>query len=207
MLPTRKPANGSSGPTWKGPYRVIDIVCPGTYRLRDLRGANLPHPCNAEHIKNVAHGNYPVMMVHEMKGLSSVFAKLRWMKGTIPLGRARLHHSVISRARLHHGVIGRAGPNHDVSGRVGIDHGVTSRAGLEPGHHIFFHPDPCGLVGPFELSLGAHEFDLRGVHSKDFESQGSWDVLGSPRLQSKWSPSPRRIRLFWSPSSRRAGLL
>ncbi|CAL2256614.1 unnamed protein product [Prunus armeniaca] len=51
MLATRKPSDGSLGPTWERPYRVIDIVCPGAYRLRDLEGANLPHPWNVEHLK------------------------------------------------------------------------------------------------------------------------------------------------------------
>ncbi|CAL2245621.1 unnamed protein product [Prunus armeniaca] len=64
--------------------------------------------------------------------------------------------------------MGRAGPDHCVSGRARPDYSVSGRARLEPGHHIFFHPDPCGLVGLFELSLGVHEFDLCGVHSNDF---------------------------------------
>ncbi|KAI5317160.1 hypothetical protein L3X38_036867 [Prunus dulcis] len=51
ILATRKPADGSLGLTWELPYRVIDIVCPSAYRLRDLKGANLPHPWNAGHLK------------------------------------------------------------------------------------------------------------------------------------------------------------
>lgn len=31
MLATRKPLDGSLGPTWEGPYLVVDIVRPGTY--------------------------------------------------------------------------------------------------------------------------------------------------------------------------------
>ncbi|CAL2270784.1 unnamed protein product [Prunus armeniaca] len=49
-LATRKPTDGSLGPTWERPYHVINIVCPRTYRLRDLKGANFPHPWNAEHL-------------------------------------------------------------------------------------------------------------------------------------------------------------
>ncbi|CAL2256424.1 unnamed protein product [Prunus armeniaca] len=84
------------------------------------------------------------------------------------MSRARLHHGVIGRVGPDCGVIGQAGLDQGVIGGAGPDHGVSGRPGLEPGNHIFFHLDPCGLVGPFELSLGAHEFDLRGVHSKDF---------------------------------------
>lgn len=51
MLATRKPSDGSLGPTWEGPYRVIEVIRPGAYRLRDLKGTNLPHPWNAEHLR------------------------------------------------------------------------------------------------------------------------------------------------------------
>ncbi|CAL9019394.1 unnamed protein product [Prunus brigantina] len=59
------------------------------------------------------------------------------------------------------------GPNHGVSGRVGPDHDVSGRAGLGPSRHIFFHSDPCGLVGPFELSLGAHDYLVLQVLEDD----------------------------------------
>lgn len=55
MLVTRKPSNGSLGPTWEGPYCVFEVVHSGTYRLKDLKGANLPHPWDAEHLKKYYH--------------------------------------------------------------------------------------------------------------------------------------------------------
>ena len=51
MLNTRELNAGSLGPTWEGPYQVVDIVCLRTYRLQELSGELLPHPWNAEHLK------------------------------------------------------------------------------------------------------------------------------------------------------------
>lgn len=39
------------GPNWQGPYKVLEIIRPGTYRLRDMSGAVLPCPWNAKHLK------------------------------------------------------------------------------------------------------------------------------------------------------------
>ena len=51
FLHTQEPGAGKLGATWEGPYQVIDIVRPGTYRLADLAGIELLHPWNAEHLK------------------------------------------------------------------------------------------------------------------------------------------------------------
>ena len=51
MLNTRDPSTGALGPTWEGPYKVVEIVRPGTYRLTDLNDKVLPHPWNAEHLR------------------------------------------------------------------------------------------------------------------------------------------------------------
>ena len=51
MLNTKEANAGALGPTWEGPYRVKEIVRPGTYRLEDLNGRILPHPWNAEHLR------------------------------------------------------------------------------------------------------------------------------------------------------------
>ena len=36
---------------WEGPYRVVEIVKSGTYRLGDMNGVVLPHPWNAKHLR------------------------------------------------------------------------------------------------------------------------------------------------------------
>ncbi|XP_021827212.1 uncharacterized protein LOC110767855 [Prunus avium] len=52
VLPgTRDPTAGTLGANWEGPYTVTDIARPGTYRLAQLNGKALPHPWNAEHLR------------------------------------------------------------------------------------------------------------------------------------------------------------
>ena len=48
---TKEQGSGSLGPTWEGPYRIIKVVRPGTYRLEDMAGGVLLHPWNVEHLK------------------------------------------------------------------------------------------------------------------------------------------------------------
>jgi hypothetical protein len=42
---------GKLGANWEGPYRVVRILTPGTYRLEDRDGKLLPHPWNIQHLK------------------------------------------------------------------------------------------------------------------------------------------------------------
>ncbi|CAL2239164.1 unnamed protein product [Prunus armeniaca] len=42
---------GTLGANWEGPYRVLEIARPGTYRLADINGKKLPHPWNTEHLR------------------------------------------------------------------------------------------------------------------------------------------------------------
>ena len=37
-------------PSWEGPFRVRQIVCPGTYRLSGLDGSVFPRCWNLEHL-------------------------------------------------------------------------------------------------------------------------------------------------------------
>lgn len=39
-------------PNWEGPYRVVEIVRPKTYRLKDMNEIVLPHFWNAKHLRN-----------------------------------------------------------------------------------------------------------------------------------------------------------
>src|SRR4051812_41367580 len=48
---TEKKREGKLGPNWKGPYKVIKILTPGTFKLEDMRGKELPHPWNTQHLK------------------------------------------------------------------------------------------------------------------------------------------------------------
>ena len=40
-LNTRKPEEGSLGAKWEGPYKVVEVVRPGTYTLEQLDGTRL----------------------------------------------------------------------------------------------------------------------------------------------------------------------
>jgi len=47
-----KPKNtGPLGPTWEGPYRIREMLRPGTYILESLDGKKVQHPWNAEQLK------------------------------------------------------------------------------------------------------------------------------------------------------------
>ncbi|GMP47971.1 hypothetical protein CsSME_00015490 [Camellia sinensis var. sinensis] len=48
---TKNPTEGKLAAKWEGPYVVKTRPRPGTYRLQDMEGRDLPHPWNAEHLK------------------------------------------------------------------------------------------------------------------------------------------------------------
>ncbi|XP_016647073.1 PREDICTED: uncharacterized protein LOC107880313 [Prunus mume] len=50
-LATRNPTEGTLGPFWEGPYEIVSICRPGTFRLRGSDGRTLGHPWNVEHLK------------------------------------------------------------------------------------------------------------------------------------------------------------
>ncbi|CAL9024317.1 unnamed protein product [Prunus brigantina] len=50
-LATRTPTDGTLGPSWEGPYAIVSICQPGTYRLRGSDGQTLGHPWNVEHLR------------------------------------------------------------------------------------------------------------------------------------------------------------
>ncbi|XP_064992502.1 uncharacterized protein LOC135629235 [Musa acuminata AAA Group] len=47
--PTR--AMGKLAPKWEGPYRVVEVVRPGTYRLETMDGSSLPRTWNVQNLK------------------------------------------------------------------------------------------------------------------------------------------------------------
>ena len=51
ILATKDSREGKLGPNWEGPYLIIEVVRPGTYRIQNSEGKVLPHPWNAEHLK------------------------------------------------------------------------------------------------------------------------------------------------------------
>ncbi|KAL0313504.1 UNVERIFIED_CONTAM: hypothetical protein Sradi_5749700 [Sesamum radiatum] len=42
---------GKLDPGWEGPFKVVEIKKPGTYKLQDLDGKNLPRPWNVHNLK------------------------------------------------------------------------------------------------------------------------------------------------------------
>lgn len=48
---TKKPSDRVLGPNWEGPYKVVKVVCHGTYQLEDKWGKVLIHPWNVEHLR------------------------------------------------------------------------------------------------------------------------------------------------------------
>ncbi|XP_064979374.1 uncharacterized protein LOC135620371 [Musa acuminata AAA Group] len=44
-------AKGKLAPKWEGPYRVVEVVRPGTYRLATMDGSSLPRTWNVQNLK------------------------------------------------------------------------------------------------------------------------------------------------------------
>ena len=42
---------GKLSPNWEGPYKVIEVVRPGTYRLETLEGHRLARPWNVQNLR------------------------------------------------------------------------------------------------------------------------------------------------------------
>ena len=51
-LSTKKLNAGKLGLTWEDPYKVVKVSRSGSYWLEDMSKKALPHPWNAEHLKN-----------------------------------------------------------------------------------------------------------------------------------------------------------
>ena len=49
---TKDPSSGVLGPNWEGPYKIIEVIRPGTYRLEHLDGKKVQHSWNAEHLRH-----------------------------------------------------------------------------------------------------------------------------------------------------------
>ena len=43
--------DGKLGANWEGPYKIIQVLTPGTYKLEDMQGKALPHPWNIQHLR------------------------------------------------------------------------------------------------------------------------------------------------------------
>ena len=41
---------GKLAPTWEGPFRIIKVVKPGVYRIKDMQGNPEPHAWNIQHL-------------------------------------------------------------------------------------------------------------------------------------------------------------
>ena len=50
-IATQDLAKGKLGPTWEGPYKVVQSHQQGAYYLQDVEGRPLPRPWNADHLK------------------------------------------------------------------------------------------------------------------------------------------------------------
>ena len=48
---TQPQNQGKLAPNWEGPYKVTEVIRPGTYRLKELGGIMLPRPWNSENLR------------------------------------------------------------------------------------------------------------------------------------------------------------
>ncbi|KAM1760642.1 hypothetical protein ACFX12_003495 [Malus domestica] len=51
LLCDRVPSEGTLSPNWDGPFEVVGISRPGSYKLRSSDGKTIGHPWNADHLK------------------------------------------------------------------------------------------------------------------------------------------------------------
>ncbi|KAM2692572.1 hypothetical protein EV2_006849 [Malus domestica] len=45
------PSKGTLSPNWDGPFEVVGISLPGSYKLRSSDGKTIGHPWNADNLK------------------------------------------------------------------------------------------------------------------------------------------------------------
>ena len=50
-IATKDPMQGKLGPSWEGPYRIIDYHRKGSNHLETLDGQRFHHPWNTEHLR------------------------------------------------------------------------------------------------------------------------------------------------------------
>ena len=50
-ITNRDTTRGKLTPNWEGPYKVIEEVSPGTYKLQHMDGKVLPHTWNMENLR------------------------------------------------------------------------------------------------------------------------------------------------------------
>ena len=48
---SRPQSQGKLVPNWEGPYEVVEVIRPGTYRLKELGGLALLRPWNSENLR------------------------------------------------------------------------------------------------------------------------------------------------------------
>ncbi|KAM1026328.1 hypothetical protein ACFX2C_039352 [Malus domestica] len=51
LLCDRVPSEGTLSPNWDGPFEVVGISRPGSYKLKNSDGKTLGHLWNADHLK------------------------------------------------------------------------------------------------------------------------------------------------------------
>ncbi|KAM1481052.1 hypothetical protein ACFX2I_028128 [Malus domestica] len=51
LLCNRVPSEGTLSPNWDGPFEVVGISHPDSYKLRSFNGKTLSHPWHADHLK------------------------------------------------------------------------------------------------------------------------------------------------------------
>ena len=52
---TRDPAAGVLGPNWEGPYQIVEVLQPETYKLARLNGELIARYWNGEHLRKYYH--------------------------------------------------------------------------------------------------------------------------------------------------------
>ncbi|KAM1687049.1 hypothetical protein ACFX2K_035081 [Malus domestica] len=51
LLCARVSSEGTLSPNWDGPFEVVGISCPSSYKLRSSDGKTYGHPWNADQLK------------------------------------------------------------------------------------------------------------------------------------------------------------
>ncbi|KAM2673729.1 hypothetical protein EV2_014991 [Malus domestica] len=54
LLSDRVPSEGTLSSNWDGPFEVVGISRPGSYKLRSSNGKTLDHLWNADHLSTIA---------------------------------------------------------------------------------------------------------------------------------------------------------
>jgi hypothetical protein len=77
---------------WEGPYKIVKVVKPGTYRIMDPNGYILPRPWHIEHLRTTTMAHRALKILLPVAILYTTTVKAPAQTGGKRSGRAKYSH-------------------------------------------------------------------------------------------------------------------